>query len=441
MTVHSTAASSFALAVFALSFGPTSALAITCDPGDSTARVAHLRDSCGSYAPCQDTLDEMSEWIDDCNQPSASKPLLVHVGPGTFEGQFTCIQNQSFFFPNTNYAGHVTFRGSGRETTTLQRTTLGGTQAPVVVENCENIGFENIRLFGGSYAVAWIDGGSSSWTNVDLEAGPAVNAVAWIELPNPSVWCDSEVRGQHYFHGSTVTAHFTAGNRAIAYVANCGETWFYGGEVTLRGSGGTGNTKAAAINVGGRGMFQGFGTLVRALSDDATGATFNPSVSGAGLVGALVGIDTSGIVNDGGGTFHLHGGNLVANSGTTSAQDATSLYVGTSDAFAHTPGSSFVAQSGTTGTATRLTNLGTAFSPFLWQASDDPPTSRQPNGGTLTQSTDGHDLFVETDCDVDGDCEDSGTETHLMVYNETKCGATDPWFNVVTGRCRNDTGP
>lgn len=52
----------------------------------------------------------------------------------------------------------------------------------------------------------------------------------------------------------------------------------------------------------------------------------------------------------------------------------------------------------------------------------------------------GQDMFVETDCSSTGDCEGtgSGTEPHLMIYAETECGTTDPWFDVGLSECRAD---
>jgi hypothetical protein len=49
-------------------------------------------------------------------------------------------------------------------------------------------------------------------------------------------------------------------------------------------------------------------------------------------------------------------------------------------------------------------------------------------------------MFVETDCASSGDCggPGSGAQTHLMLYNPDHCGTSDPWFDVVTGACRQE---
>ncbi len=45
-------------------------------------------------------------------------------------------------------------------------------------------------------------------------------------------------------------------------------------------------------------------------------------------------------------------------------------------------------------------------------------------------------MFVEKDCSSLGDCDSGGNETHLMIYNQNACPAINPWYNVVTGACR-----
>ena len=45
-------------------------------------------------------------------------------------------------------------------------------------------------------------------------------------------------------------------------------------------------------------------------------------------------------------------------------------------------------------------------------------------------------MYVEIDCDADGDCDGGGTQAHIMVYNAVEC-PTERWFDTTTGRCRN----
>lgn len=86
------------------------------------------------------------------------------------------------------------------------------------------------------------------------------------------------------------------------------------------------------------------------------------------------------------------------------------------------------------GSVTRLrgmniaANIDSIESPFLWPSSNTLPA--------LTGSRNGADIFVETDCNSNGDC-DSGTgaEPHVMVFSKT-CTISGPWFNSTKGRCR-----
>ena len=56
------------------------------------------------------------------------------------------------------------------------------------------------------------------------------------------------------------------------------------------------------------------------------------------------------------------------------------------------------------------------------------------------RSITGQDLFIETDCNSAGDCSGRGTETHLMIYNDANCSQGNPWFDTVTGACRDAGG-
>ena len=72
---------------------------------------------------------------------------------------------------------------------------------------------------------------------------------------------------------------------------------------------------------------------------------------------------------------------------------------------------------------------------MLWQSSAVPPSATTETN--VLRSSDGKDIFVETDCSATGNCSAGGNETHLMIYNEAQCGAGNPWFDVVTGSCRS----
>jgi hypothetical protein len=440
-----------ALAVSAWSGSPAWA-----DPNPN-AQTIRLRTSCGADADCFTSFSALNSWINATRQPTAASPLLVDVGLGEFEGQFLCATRATLVNPfATNFSGYVTFRGQSRVGSVLKRDQTGGIASPVIVSGCQDLSFENLTVRGARYGVVWGDGGSSTWSNVDVEAGPALYALGWYESSTDWYFCDRSAGGAtHYWYGSKITVKAgTAGAQAtpvaIGYNAACGETWFYGGEITVQGAaaseGGPGSASRyqAAVVTGGPGQFQAFGSLLRSIAGPIAGggsASFNPSLGATGLAAVIVGFDVSLSTGPApGGHFHLHGGNATADA-SAAGGNSTSLLVLTGGV-AHTPGASFVSRPGTGGTAYRLTNDGgTAISPLLWQASTERPSGHHDATGVL-QSDDGHDLFVETDCDETGDCDSpGGEEAHLMVINPTKCGTADPWFDVVTGRCRNDVTP
>jgi len=417
-----------------------------------------LRKDCGSDADCFTSLDALNAWINDTRKPSAASPLSVDVGLGEFEGKFSCLTRDVpvVLDSPSNYSGHVTFRGRSRVASVLKRTSASALEilTPVLVAGCQDISFENLTIRSQRYGIVWLDGGSSSWTNVNVEAGPDLFATGWWEASDSGFYCDrSAGHAVHHWFGSKITVKAgTAGVAtnfplALGYAATCGETWFYGGEITVQGAtpeeGGPGvaNRHQAAVAVAAHGEFQAFGTLLRSLSGPiASGATaaFNPALGQAGLAAVVVGHEFIVPVGPApGGHFHLHGGNATADA-SAAGGNATSLLV-LAGGIAHTPGASFVANPGAGATAYRLKKAeeATAISPMLWQASTEPPSGHHAATGVML-SDDGADLFVETDCDSDGNCDEGGAEAHLMVMNPARCSDENPWFDVVTGRCRNE---
>lgn len=95
----------------------------------------------------------------------------------------------------------------------------------------------------------------------------------------------------------------------------------------------------------------------------------------------------------------------------------------------HMLGTAFVVRARPGGTSQHLTGglpPGVVQSPFLWPPSEESP---------VVESAHGSDLFVETDCLVNGACGGAGgTEVHLMVYDNS-CSANGSWRDVVTGEC------
>jgi hypothetical protein len=180
---------------------PLAAAAMPDPAPDSNAAVVLLRTNCGA-TPLKNCFERMEDltttgttgWIWATRQPSAASPLLVDIGPGVFT-TFKCNGTGTT-------RGFVTLRGSGRE-----QTILSGTNG-VTVTNCRNLSFMDLGAQGSKYGVLWsgAEGGSSSWTNVDL-VGLGTSTIG---APTAG-WADDTCANQtarsvHYIHGSRIRA-------------------------------------------------------------------------------------------------------------------------------------------------------------------------------------------------------------------------------------------
>lgn len=387
--------------------------------------IAHLRKDCTGISDCFTSYPALVSWIFGTRNPTASAPLLVQIGPG----EFTTGSN-----PICTSSGHVTFRGSGRENTTLRRTTAGSGFLPKAAFwsfGCVELEFQDLTIVSPQYTVIAYNGGSTRWVDVDLVSEGVSGALA-------SAWnedlCASEP-GLHYFFGSRIRLSAGRPNN-IGYQARCDEAWFFGGDVLVTGSETLApGSNVAAVEVRNEGSFHAFGAAIRTSSGDATTSSLNPGFPVPGLIGVNVGRGQAG--NEvGGGEFHFHGG-IINTTATVDGLSASGLVVAPSATKAHTPGTAFVVRAGSGGTPHRVVGAK-AESPFLWQSGGFPPVAS--SEANVLRSEDGQDVFVETDCNSSGDCDGAGSEPHMMIYSDDFCGTSDPWFDVVTGRCRNDTG-
>lgn len=348
--------------------------------------------------------------------PTASNPLTVDIGPGEFLGKINCPSGQ----------GHVTYRGAGRDHTIIKHESpsSSSTASALRASSCNALSFQDLKLVAintsgtASRAVFWTGGGSSSWSDVDIEG----ENVGWWDSTCGGAGTDPPW-GTHYFWGSTIR-----GGR-IGYYAECSNSWFYGGEIAAKTSlfGGT-PTAIAGVWVAHRGEFHAFGSAIRALTAGLA--------SGSGTAyGVRVGPKSTGSIAlpDGFGEFHSHGGVVSINTSETegfaaiglSLEDNGNTGIG---AKAHTLETAFALEvyDSPTATATRLSGTGSFESPHLWQALIDPPLA----GGEI----DGQEVYVETTCDAD-DCT-GGSDPHVMIYSAA-CTPT-PWFDLVRRACRVD---
>jgi hypothetical protein len=372
---------------------------------------------------CFETMASLSDpeegWIWNTRQPTAETPLLVDIGPGTF-GLFECRD------PGTDSTGYTTLRGAGRENTIIAPS--NPSFAAVGVTNCRNLEFIDLTIQGSRYGVRWDGLGNATWTNIDLLAvgGASGGLLAWAE------GCDgvnSPDRSVHYFFGSRIRA-IGSQNVNRAYWTECAETWFFGGEILLDISGSTGAVANEAILLEDWAIFEAFGTAIRARKTQER-------------PGAIVAV---AVANS--STFHSHGVNIAASvdaSVGSNLCDATALDVRNGNATAHTYESSYVVTPSASKIPVRLKGtVGKAQSPFHWQAGRYPPgqsvgscASSDQNECNVIDSRDGMDTFVETDCHPTSGCDNEGNEPHPMIYAETLCGSTNPWFDTIQNACRS----
>lgn len=375
---------------------------------DPNAPVVFVEKDCGTQHDCFETMADLTAWITATRQPTAGDPLLVDVGPGEFDS-FDCFGD----------FGHTTLRGSGREQTRVVGADIG-----MQINDCDALEFLDLTVVADVYGVFWTSTGSSTWTDVDVIGGIG----AWYGWGN----CGDD--DEHYWFGSRLVSRVQPNpfvpseGIGTAYFSQCPGNWLYGSEVAALGQEDSPTTisRMTGISVSGDGDVRLFGSTVRVST-----LAMDPSTTVEKLRGVVVGAPENGANNQGRGVLHMHGGIISVVASNLGAVDATGLKMiqqGGGTAFAHTPDTAFTVQPGQSGRPRRVVGTG-AQSPFLWPAGPEPPAN--------LESVSGYDLFVETDCTAAGNCEASGSQSHLMVY-DTSCSAA--WRDVVTGRCRNDTG-
>jgi hypothetical protein len=276
------------------------------------------------------------------------------------------------------------------------------------------VAIEHMTILSGSggndTAIGWSGPGTSTYIDVRAEG----TAASWREVDityyTSTFVCPQAAFSEHWVYDSVFV-----GQGQYSWISTCSRSWIYGSEVT----GGR-----WALQIGYEGDVRVFGGVVRALptSED----------SWADVAAVNVGAGTG----SGRGIFHMHGGNIVADARAIEDADAIGVDSHGSNVYVHTPGSSFLVSAAGEGKAYRLRGAGTVLSPSLLPASDDPPDNG--SGTDDYVSLHGQDLFVETDCSDEGDCDSTGEEAHLMIYDDS-C-SSESWRDAVTGRCRNDTG-
>ena len=386
---------------------------------DPDASVIHLRKDCslpgGAFLDnCFTTTTALTTWLWSSGrtvEPSAGDRVHVEVGPGDFE-PFECTGNA--LTPSDR--GWTSIHGSGREDSRFVRADQvngysGSCRGAITVEFCDGLSFDNLGAHGPTGAL-WVGGGTGNWNQVDIFAeltpqnicpGTFGSALAWYDIP-----LGGSDRSVQFFFSSRI---WTLGGGVwdIAFDSLNAESWLYGSDVAaFRGDGDFGGGWGILLNEPSD--MRIFGGTVRAVA--------KPGSQSTEVVGASIPS----------GTLHMHGGiisvNGSAGTGNVNAVGIRTQSTASTSVTVHTPGTAFAVIPGGAGTATRLVKAGvgnaTIDSPFLWQASDSPPSA---------DSLHGQDLFVDTNAGGAG-------ESHLMVRDDTCTGTGGPWRDMATGNCR-----
>ena len=326
---------------------------------DVGASVVKLRTSCQengtTLGNCFTYLTTLNTWIWSTRNPSASAPLTVEIGAGTFQGQFTCSNR-----------GYVSLRGAG-----MQNTTIENGASVIETTNCVNLVFSHMTLRNTSGVTATITlGGNTYWDNIEIDA----LGYAWID--SPAYACIA--KGKHYWFSSRLISHSAYGFSTSAYYNACDESWFFGSEITAIGRS---NTPSVTPVVAHGGEIHVYGSVIRAM----TTASIITSVTAAKSLNN--------------GMMHIHGTGIDVIS--TEANNIVALEAsGTSEI--HANESSYNLSTGAGGSAKRISkkDTGHIHAPYLWEHI---PTV--PNFSSVT----GADMTVITNT--------SGNHPHLVVYD------------------------
>jgi hypothetical protein len=390
---------------------------------DSTAPVVSLRNTCQNGGTtlnnCFTSMPPLLTWIYGTRVPTATSPLLVDVGPGTFGG-FHC-----------GIGGHITVRGSGRNNTILASSNVGTTEPNMgglggTGFGCVNLVFQDLTFdsskpggqppFANSAAFAWFGAGNATWVNVAL-------------LGQDYGWWDirysSAASSQHYWLNSIITAspNASAPQNSAAFKTYGATHRIFGSEINLFAN----SNIAGAMSLGGEagiaGEVQMYASPIRAKAA--------PNASLSKLRGVEVGANQ---------TFHMHGSTIGVNAEAASSSAVDVEGIGSAVAIIgggfynattlHVIDVAYALKPKGAGISTRLwaaSNHGIE-APFWWGSGLTPPTLA-PDG------LDGADIFVETDCSIYS-CQGTGIEPHLLIYTSKCTGTGGPWFDTTVKTCR-----
>ena len=359
----------------------------------SNASVVYLRTSCIEGASPQvirnncfdgsNAVNELTTWIAGTRRPSASSPLSVEVGPGTYP-TLTC----------TDW-GYTTFRGAGQS-----QTTFTGTNQGLKATRCTELEFRHLTISSSSgvlpKGVLWVGPGNSHWVDVSVIGG----AYGWYEATG-STACTDNVKGnagKHYWFSSRIKATSNSAPLIRAYFDACGsENWFFGSELFADAPNPT--ALVAAHHQQGNADSHFYGSVIRVNTNLVSGGDFPP----AAILAAA-------------GSVHIHGTGIDVIS-TVPNNNIAALVTTSDGAEIHANGAAYNLDAGQGGTIARIVkNGGHVHAPYLWEQHSTPPN---------ITSVDGADVAVVTT---------AGGAPRFLIYSDA-C-ATSKWFDVGANACR-----
>jgi len=363
---------------------------------------------------CFKSLTDLETWIKNDRAADAGA-LVAEIGPGFYPEGFGCSGMKN-----------ISLKGAGKDKTILGESEdvfidVNGVPFLAVpakitarsfrATNCFNLSVQDLTI-KGNWAVNWDGPGSSTWTNVDIEAH---GLYGWRESC-ATVTNDVE-RPKHFWYSSRILG---VKNTKVAYFAACSENWFFGSEITNQSAGESGGIRAVQVRANSGSLYENhvpevhiYGSVVRILVP--AGADYQGSVPGGAGDGAGIYALGAGLR----GSIHVHGTGIDV-IGNSIGNNVAALVTGTGGAI-HAAQSAFVLKTGAGGNTYRIRNDGgTIRAPYLWE----PEVLSSP---LLT--ADGADTTVEMICSA-GTC-----QPHMMIYS-SNCTANGPWFDIVTAQCR-----
>lgn len=211
------------LLILAALFAPSLAIALS---GSPTVGIVFLNTDCTRAGhtlggDCFESVAALETVIWSVIKPTAENPLIVDIGPGTFEGTLSCGTGQ----------GYVTLRGAGRERSII--TTNGvASIATFSAIGCKNLTMQDLTLQNTG------DGASSSALlirNTREQAGPVTLTHVNLIARHGYAWYETGP-----VDGRPKVEHFVFGSRLVggvaALVSTSGRSWFYGSHLVLETS-------------------------------------------------------------------------------------------------------------------------------------------------------------------------------------------------------------